>query len=72
MQFAWVTAVGRDILIPSEKPIIAEGLCVGSPGERRGDGGREREKHIQNDRGGHVKLSESPTGEAVADMIIDL
>lgn len=33
MQFAWVTAVGRDILIPSEKPIIAECLCAQNPGE---------------------------------------
>lgn len=42
--------------------------------ERDGEteGGREGGKRIQNDRGGHVKLSESPTGEAVADMIIDL
>lgn len=41
MQFAWVTAVGRDILIPSEKPIIAERLAPGGPGERE----RERERH---------------------------
>lgn len=70
MQFAWVTAVGRDILIWSEKPIIAECLSAESPGERRGDGGRERD--TQNDIGVHVKLSQSPAGGAVADVIIDL
>ena len=61
-------AVGRDILIPSEKAIIAESLC----GEERG-GVRERgrEEHLQSDRRVRVKLHESPSGEAVDDMIID-
>lgn len=68
MQFAWMRAVGRDILIPSEKPIIAESLC----GEER-DGVRERgrEGHVQSDRRVRVKLHQGPTGEAVDDMIID-
>ena len=72
MQFPWVTAVGQDILIPSEKPIIAECLCAESPGENETQRERERERGIQSDRGVHVKLSETPPEEAVSDMIIDL
>ncbi len=39
--------------------------------ERETERERERERGIQSDRGAHVKLSETPMGEAVADMIID-
>lgn len=72
MQFAWVTAVGRDILIPPEKPIIAECLCAKSPGENETQRQAERERGIQSDRGVHVKLSETPPEGAVPDMLIDL
>ena len=66
MQFAWVTAAGRDILIPSEEPISAECLCAESPGETEGarergsEGARERGSDIQSDRGLHVELPGAP------------
>lgn len=51
MQFAWVTAVGRDILIPSEKPIIAECLAPGGPGREREREIRGRQRHSNWQRG---------------------
>lgn len=54
MQFAWVTAVGRDILIPSEKAIIARGLCAAERlGEGQGGGGRRRKR--EEGGGAHLK-----------------
>lgn len=58
MQFAWVTAVGLDILIPSEKPIIAEGLCARSLGEMGRQREGARDTHSKWQRGACKAVSE--------------